>query len=83
MRYPDRESFKVDKFPVTVVHEGKGVWPIHVTSATTGAELAVLIEEKSGVEVGRQRVKFGESALEMEKTLFAVSGSFGFWVWLR
>lgn len=73
VRYPDRDSFKVDKFPVTVVHEGKGVWPIHVNSAMTGGELAVLIEEKSGVEVRRQRVKFNESALEMEKTLFAVS----------
>ncbi|KAF2174047.1 hypothetical protein M409DRAFT_16322 [Zasmidium cellare ATCC 36951] len=71
VRYPDRDSFKVDKFPVTVIHEGKGVWPIHVNSAMTGAELAVLIEEKSGVEVGRQRVKFNESLLEMEKTLYA------------
>lgn len=72
VRYPET-GFSVTKFPVTVIHEGKGVHPIHVNSGMTIAELCVLVEGKTGVEVGRQRIKNGESVLEFEKTLFAVS----------
>lgn len=78
VRHPETD-FKVDKFPVTVMHEGKGVHPIHVNSAMTGGEVMVLIEQKTGVEIGKQRVrcelekKAGNVGLEVEKTLHAVS----------
>lgn len=65
-------NFKETKFPVNIVHEGRAVYTIPMKNTKTTADLHVEVEQRAGIPMAQQRLKFKGRQLEFEATLHAV-----------